>query len=402
MPAKSCSVNDTVNVESTRAQFIERLGLDDGSLYNGFEAAIHLARYALARNVCAGARVLDIACGEGYGSALMASWGAASVLGVDISHDAVQKAQRLFDGGSVRFICASADDPDSEIAEPGSCDLIVSLETIEHLRHPEVFLRSIKRCLAPGGTVIISCPNDWWYYPDESQRNPYHMRKYRFDEFRELTESILGPATGWLMGGPITGFANLAHEEYEEAIERSNQRLMMRATEQAAFLLPAECQAGPKPGNASYFVSVWGGTTGAKFTTASVLPLSMDAFRAGIFRGHSPIEHDQLRGERDHLRLEVDQLRGALAHASDVQADAERQARYDGLRNNALHAENELLKESVRRLRREVDAQTAKLADTQKRLQRLAIPASRYNRLRSLVPEPLRRMVVRVARAAHR
>jgi len=399
-------MSDPLNAETTSAEFIERLGLDDESRYNGFEAAIHLARYALARHVCAAARVLDIACGEGYGSALMASWGAASVLGVDISADAVDKAQHLFDLGPVRFLCAPADDPGSEITEPASFDLIVSLETIEHLSRPKVFLQSIKRWLAPGGTVIISCPNDWWYYPDESQSNPYHMRKYRFDEFRELTESILGSATAWLMGGPITGFANLTHGQYEEATEASSQRLMMQANAHQALLLPAERQAGPKPDNASYFVGAWGAATGAVLSSSSVLPLSMDAFRTGMFQGHSPVQQDQLRRERDQLRIEIDQLGGELdrtrAQARDLQVDSERQARYYGLRNNALRSENELLKESVRRLRREVDARTADLADTRKRLRRLAIPASRYNRLRSFVPEPLRRIVVRVARAARR
>lgn len=413
-------MSDALNAETTSPQFIERLGLDDGSRYNGFEAAIHLARYALARNFCQGARVLDIACGEGYGSAFMASWGATSVLGVDISDEAVQKAQQLFNFSSVRFLRARADDLDSKIADPGSCDLIVSLETIEHLGHPEVFLQSVKRWLAPRGTVIISCPNDWWYYPEESQRNPYHMRKYRFDEFRALAEGILGPATDWLMGGPITGFANLVYREYVEANAASNQRLMMQAMEQEAFLLPAEQGAGPGPANASYFVGAWGGPTAARLSSSVVLPLSMDSFRTGIFQGHSPEEQDRLRRERDQLRSENDHVRGELertrseleqtrgdlertrALAHDLQADGDRQVRYYGLRNNALSSENVLLKESVRRLHRELDTCTAELVNMRTHLQRLAIPASRYNRLRSLVPEPLRRIVVQLARAARR
>ncbi|HET8995122.1 MAG TPA: methyltransferase domain-containing protein, partial [Acetobacteraceae bacterium] len=70
----------------------ERLHMSGEQPYHGFEAAAHVARYALLRPACAQRRVLDIACGEGYGSALLAGWGARSVVGVDISAAAIASA----------------------------------------------------------------------------------------------------------------------------------------------------------------------------------------------------------------------------------------------------------------------------------------------------------------------
>lgn len=58
---------------------IERLDFGEGANYNAIEASIHLGRYALARSVVRGRRVLDAACGEGYGSTLLKKWGAAFV-----------------------------------------------------------------------------------------------------------------------------------------------------------------------------------------------------------------------------------------------------------------------------------------------------------------------------------
>ena len=76
--------------------------------YNTAEAAIHLDRYLTAKQFVTGKHVLDIACGEGYGSKLMKDWGAASVVGVDISSEALQIANQMFAEEGITFypICA--------------------------------------------------------------------------------------------------------------------------------------------------------------------------------------------------------------------------------------------------------------------------------------------------------
>ena len=73
---------------------MERLDLSENSTYSALEGAIHLTRYSIIKNICKNKQVLDLACGEGYGSYLIRTWGADKVLGVDISKDTVIKAQK--------------------------------------------------------------------------------------------------------------------------------------------------------------------------------------------------------------------------------------------------------------------------------------------------------------------
>src|SRR5678816_4696771 len=82
---------------------MERLTFSDSTAYNGLEAAIHSARYSIVRPMCSDKRVLDVACGEGYGCHLMSAWGARHVDGVDVSAEAVEGARRLFGSDTVYF-----------------------------------------------------------------------------------------------------------------------------------------------------------------------------------------------------------------------------------------------------------------------------------------------------------
>ncbi|WZB62599.1 class I SAM-dependent methyltransferase [Achromobacter xylosoxidans] len=181
---------------------MERLTFDKNSRYDGLEAAIHIARYSFAQPYCANRRVLDIACGEGYGSRLLANWGASEVVGVDISSDALAAAQRNFGGDGVSFVQSEGETLLDKFQQ-ASFDLIVSFETIEHLGDPVQFLGNLKTLLKPGGLIIISCPNDWWYFPTDEHKNPFHLRKYRFEDFRTETEEVLGGAKAWFLGGRL-------------------------------------------------------------------------------------------------------------------------------------------------------------------------------------------------------
>lgn len=143
---------------------IERISFSSESQYNAIELSIHLGRYSIVQKLCRGLDILDVACGEGYGSYAMASfWDAKSVTGVDISEEAINTARNIFPHPNVKYISASAEDI-SKMFEPESLDLIISLETIEHINDPEKFLTAIKSLLKPGGIIVLSCPNDHWYY----------------------------------------------------------------------------------------------------------------------------------------------------------------------------------------------------------------------------------------------
>jgi SAM-dependent methyltransferase len=150
----------------------------------GDVALEHLHRYALARSLAEGKEVLDIACGEGYGAALLAQV-AAQVTGVDISERAIQHARRKYASPNLRFetgICSRIPLPDASI------DLVVSFETLEHVDDQDAMLGEIRRVLRPGGMAIISTPNKRNYSERTQYENPYHLKELYAGEFFNLLE----------------------------------------------------------------------------------------------------------------------------------------------------------------------------------------------------------------------
>ncbi len=142
----------------------------------------HVARYRFAARFVRGKRVLDVACGEGYGAAVMVMAGAASVVGVDIAADVCERARANY-GLDARFGDASALPlPDRSV------NLIVSFETIEHVDNPSAFLRECTRVLDPAGTLVISTPNRPVYA--DGPTNPYHKTELDEDEFTRLLKEL--------------------------------------------------------------------------------------------------------------------------------------------------------------------------------------------------------------------
>lgn len=142
----------------------------------------HLHRYALACKLARGVDTLDIACGEGYGTNLLASH-AASVFGVDVSADAIAHASRKYRRSGLRFLHGSA----TAIPLPdASVDLVVSFETLEHLREHDQMLAEIRRVLRSSGQLIMSSPDKRFYTDATGHKNQYHLRELYCDEFRRL------------------------------------------------------------------------------------------------------------------------------------------------------------------------------------------------------------------------
>jgi SAM-dependent methyltransferase len=145
----------------------------------------HQHRYAFAAAQARGRRVLDAACGEGYGSALLAAAGARAVLGVDIDPATIAHARRRYGQGSVlRFECA--DVTALEHLPTASFDLIVSFETLEHVAAQERMLDGFARLLAPGGLLMISTPDKRSYSDERGFRNEHHVRELYRSEFEAL------------------------------------------------------------------------------------------------------------------------------------------------------------------------------------------------------------------------
>ena len=235
------------------------------------EISIHLNRYDCTRYFVQDKKVLDIACGVGYGSKLMKEFGAKSVVGVDASEVAISNANDHFKADGVDFFvghCEKLDFPDM------SFDVIVSLETIEHLNHPEIFLSELKRVLIPGGTVIISCPNDPYFKEmNPNYENIYHKREYKWFEFQELTEKCFGKANGWFYGFQLGGFVTLPiqaltfpnklSQNFGTNFYQSKKMIQTRLVQPDQFV---------NYWNASYFLGIWTSAKLSCISNASIYP----------------------------------------------------------------------------------------------------------------------------------
>lgn len=142
----------------------------------------HLHRYALACELAAGRTILDIACGEGYGSAMLAKK-AKKVIGVDISEETIRHANKRYKKQNIEFKVGSC----SDIPLPdGSVDYVVSFETIEHHDQHEQMMKEIKRVLRPNGILLISSPDKGNYNDKLGYDNEFHVKELNENEFKRL------------------------------------------------------------------------------------------------------------------------------------------------------------------------------------------------------------------------
>jgi SAM-dependent methyltransferase len=142
----------------------------------------HYHRYLFARALVPGLDVLDVASGEGYGSALLAQV-ARSVVGVEYSEPTVQGAVANFVRANLRYLRADA----RALPMADACvDAVVSFETIEHFGRQDDFLREVRRVLRPDGRFIVSTPDRDVYSPAGSAANPFHVHELSRLEFAAL------------------------------------------------------------------------------------------------------------------------------------------------------------------------------------------------------------------------
>src|SRR5262245_35272655 len=171
-------------------QACERIDLDLPSS-DPVQLQLHTARYEFASRFCSETRALDIACGTGYGTAMLARGGAQSVTGVDLDSESIEQARRRFKLESVSYLVGDAEAPPVS----GSFDLIVSFETIEHLVHPTRFLSSVHRLLTRDGTFLVSTPCRETGSIDDRPENPFHVREWNQGEFVALLEEYFRDVT---------------------------------------------------------------------------------------------------------------------------------------------------------------------------------------------------------------
>jgi SAM-dependent methyltransferase len=182
----------------THHDAFERLDIDKPDV-DPVQTELHLARYQFASRWSAGKRVLDIACGTGYGAAMLAR-DAALVVGADIDASTIERARRRYDLSALSFVVGDAESPPVS----GPFDLIASFETIEHLQRPEKFLESTCKLLAPGGMLIVSSPCRHGGSLDDPPQNRFHVREWNEAEFTEFLRNYFDCVT---LHGQLIEFA---------------------------------------------------------------------------------------------------------------------------------------------------------------------------------------------------
>ena len=148
--------------------------------------ALHLKRYEFARPHCVGKDVLDAGCGVGYGSAFLGVT-ARTVLGVDVSREAIDYARARYGGENVEF---AVDDLQALERTDGEFDVVVAFEVIEHLPHPERFVAQARRVVKSDGVLVVSTPRA--EHGQGRPENPFHEREFSPGEFEHLLRGSFG------------------------------------------------------------------------------------------------------------------------------------------------------------------------------------------------------------------
>jgi 2-polyprenyl-3-methyl-5-hydroxy-6-metoxy-1,4-benzoquinol methylase len=166
----------------TQEQWIPGHGgerMTDGIDY-GWQMRDHLARYHFAVQHCRGKRVLDVATGSGYGADILHKHGASEVVAVDRDDDALGYARKRYGSHGLRWVNGDA----YALPFGSEFDVVVSYETIEHLKEPERFVIECKRVLRPDGLYIVSTPLN--------VGGPFVSRHHELEFSRAEFEELLG------------------------------------------------------------------------------------------------------------------------------------------------------------------------------------------------------------------
>lgn len=183
----------------------------------------HLQRYQFALERVRDHRVLDLACGVGYGSFVL-SQAAASCLGIDLSPEAIALAQDSYRRTNLSYRVGDATAP---LAADGSFDAVVSFETIEHLRDPRAFLANMHRLLAPRGLLLVSAPNTLQFSRAPRPRpNEFHLSEPDYTEFVGWLDSWFEIREEWEQSPVLPTLLRPAYLEWQRDLV--DRRLRVR------------------------------------------------------------------------------------------------------------------------------------------------------------------------------
>jgi O-antigen biosynthesis protein len=340
----------------------------------------HVHRYLCAAELCDGKDVLDIACGEGYGSVLLARR-AASVVGVDIAPEAIEHAAREHAGSNVEYRVGSA----AQVpVGDASVDVVVSFETIEHHDQHDAMIAEIRRVLRPGGVLIISSPDRFIYSELPGFHNPYHVKELSRTEFEHLIRASFRNVA---MYGQRVVYASALLAEHEGRIE-SFRKAPGETERSTGLVAPMYLVAVASDGELPAFSS-------GVFETGIEESDAVVALKAGIAaRDHKIFEFreehtalaaafKQVRRAEEDARVARDEAYAAMARseAASREANVRAEARIEEQRIQLLDANSTItsLRSAAWASRSELKRLKAENQELEASLNRLGASAAQLN-----------------------
>ena len=180
----------------------------------------HLHRYHAITQLVKNKRVLDIACGEGYGTNIIAGY-ARNAVGVDIDHESIAHAKKTYGNSNTSFTQGSI----TQIPfDDNSFDFVVSFETLEHvsMNDQHVFLKEIKRVLTSDGVLVMSTPNKHNYSIRYNHYNKYHLHELSDIEYIDLIKQYFNYQEVFHQGYEIVSVINNLPSEKEPNLAQYN------------------------------------------------------------------------------------------------------------------------------------------------------------------------------------
>jgi O-antigen biosynthesis protein len=277
----------------------------------------HLHRYAFATQLAEGRRVLDLGCGEGYGSALLATR-ASSVVGVDADARAIAHAVATYRAENLGFAATSADDLSA--FDVGSFDLVVCFEMIEHVEAQERVVAEARRVLGPDGLFVCSTPERNAYRAQTGQANTFHVRELDLREFQDLIGAAFPSTAVWsqrtLSGSVLEPLASADAAGTTVYVERSEGYWDVRERPEPLYLV-AVASAGALP-TAGLSVLADPGLLLYEQQRERAERAELELHEARVERAEA---EERLVGYRDGMRFREGQVKDLVALTDGLRAE---------------------------------------------------------------------------------